>query len=190
MISQLSRWIFHPQSAFDQARFLAMNLRWVEDSTTSCVWSRHWALSLATFWHWDKKRLVAFQTWFQHWALSLASFWPWDKERLVAFQPLEVATLSSVSGYVLALRHDALGCIPAHRLVKLRCHWLSSNRIETSLIWPVPNWEGICINLRQFCYWLRITWHSWWRRCLVLLRWRQTETLNLIRVENLSLVTI
>ena len=101
-----------------------------------------------------------------------------------------VATLSSVSGYTLALRQFIFGCIPAYRLVKLRCHWLSSNSIETSLIWPVPNWEGICINLRQFCYWLRITWHSWWRRCLVLLRWRQTETLNLIRVENLSLVTI
>ena len=31
------------------------------------VWLRHWALSLVTFWHWDKKRLVAFQIWlFQH----------------------------------------------------------------------------------------------------------------------------
>ena len=37
-------------------------------SKFSCFsWLRHWALSLVTFWHWDKKRLVVFQIWlFQH----------------------------------------------------------------------------------------------------------------------------
>ncbi len=40
------------------------------------------------------------------------------------------ATLSPVSGYILALAQVASGCIPALRLVKLCCPWLHLS-IET-----------------------------------------------------------
>ena len=53
------------------------------------------------------------------------------------------------------------------RLVKLRCLWLSPS-FEMSLIWPVQSGEGI-----WFCF--CITWHSWWRRCLVPLRGGRTQ---------------
>ena len=81
------------------------------------VWLRHWALSLATFWHWDKTRLVAFQIWFRHWALSLASLWHWDKERLVAFQ-------RDVFGFDIGL------CPWLRYGIGTRSAWLHSNGIN------------------------------------------------------------
>jgi hypothetical protein len=52
----------------------------------------------------------------RHWALSLATFWHWDKKRLVAFQHIVTGRSSlSVSGSIRALRRVASGCSPALR---------------------------------------------------------------------------